>query len=62
MQLRVCSVSAPECPAVFNSITAGEEIQQQMEKLRRLRQAKDNLSEENLSGVTPLPLSINTKT
>jgi hypothetical protein len=33
-------------PIIFNSITAGEEIMQQMETLRKLRLAKEKLSEE----------------
>jgi hypothetical protein len=32
-------------PLVFNSITAGEEIMQQMETLRKKRLAKEKLSE-----------------
>jgi hypothetical protein len=41
-----CAVfQPPNAPIVFNSITASEEIIQRMENLRRLRQAKDKLSE-----------------
>lgn len=32
-------------PLVFNSIKPGEEIMQQLENLKRLRQAKDKLSD-----------------
>ena len=41
-----CAVyQSPNAPLQFNSIKAGEEIMQEMERLKRLRQAKDKLSE-----------------
>ena len=42
-----CAVYQPSnAPIIFNSITAGEEIVQQMETLRKIRLAKEKLSEE----------------
>jgi hypothetical protein len=35
----------PNAPIIFNSITAGEEIMQKMETLRKMRLAKEKLSE-----------------
>jgi hypothetical protein len=42
-----CAVYQPSnAPIIFNSITAEEEIMQQMETLRKMRLAKEKLSEE----------------
>jgi hypothetical protein len=41
-----CAVYQPSnAPIIFNSITAEEEIMQQMETLRKIRVAKEKLSE-----------------
>jgi hypothetical protein len=42
-----CAVYQPSsAPIIFNSITAEEEIMQQMDTLRKIRLAKEKLSEE----------------